>query len=171
MLADRTEALLTNAQPDVQKGPIEDPRVAWSPSKWSVGRQWSMINGRARIGAWGAEVGRPARKCASSGLLGLPDADCLRCKIGGVPIRTRRATRAHPKQNKVPKWASGCPAPSNRRPPSAKKSHLPCQHPPASTTGKERQAHPTESQHPFLLRLQHCCRHQLRACFRMLHEL
>lgn len=115
-----------------------------------------MVNDRARIGAWGAEVG-----CGN-----MQGSVCLHCLLGLIcltritALQNWRGTDPHassppaPTPNKT-KSQNGQPVAQHlpTRPP-AKKSHLPCQHPLASTTGQKRgkarqgKAHPTRSQQP-----------------------
>lgn len=91
------------------------------------------------------------------------DADYCAAKLAGYRFARVEPPAPTPNKTKLLQWAAGCPAPSNgpprRNPTFPVNTHG---DPPASTTGKERQAHPTESQRPFLLHLKHCRRHRVR---------
>lgn len=119
-----------------------------------------MVNVRARIG--GLEHGSP-RLAACKEV-------CFDCLTRITALQNWRGSDAHassppaptPNKTKLQKWAAGCPAPSNG--PPAKKSQLPCQHPPASTTGRAKRGRPTRPSrnfHSFLLHLQRCRRHRV----------
>lgn len=108
-----------------------------------------MVNDRARIGTWGrrGQMQRPARKC----VLRLLDADYCAAKLAGYQSARVEPTRALPKQNKVPKWAAGCPAPSDSAPPRRNptfpvNTHLHQQQ--GKREARQGKAHPTRSQQP-----------------------